>query len=156
AFEVSVVGGHVVGADKVIQTAARPANRGDNVVPRAEFGDVRPDGFNATKSFVTNHKVVVSGRCRAVLGGIDFSIGSVNSDAQDLHQDAAPVQHLVYRGLREFGQVDAVRFAGNHADSFHFISPIVDLRRGRRIRSSATDVSRPRCQVAYDAIRPAI
>ena len=120
ALVVRVVGGHVVGADQVIDALAGAAHGGDDVVAGLHFGDIRPDGFDLAEALVADDQEVVSGRRRAVFGGVDFFVGSVHADAQNLYQHATAVGNLIQRRLRQIGHVDAVGFSWEYTDRFHF------------------------------------
>ena len=81
ALVVSVVGGHVVGADQVIDALAGPAHRGHDVVAGLYLGDIRADGFHLAEALVADDQEVVSGRRRTVLGGVDLFVGSVYTNS---------------------------------------------------------------------------
>ena len=120
ALEVFVVGGHVVGADLVVDAAAGPPHRGDHVIAGLELGDVGADRFHLPEALMSDHEKVVAVGSGAVFGGIDFLVGAVDADLQDADQHAASVGHIVDTGLLQFGQVDGVALAGKHCDCFHF------------------------------------
>src|SRR5437763_16770092 len=79
---VDIVRGHVVGADHVVDTAAWATNRGDDVVTGLEFGNVRPNLFDATETFMPDDEELVSWRGGAVFRRIDFFVGSVHAYAK--------------------------------------------------------------------------
>ena len=120
ALVVDVVGGHVVGADEVVNTLAGAAHGGDDIVAGLHFGDIRPDRFDLAKAFVADDEVIVSGRRCAVFGGVDFFVGAVNADAQNFYQYAAAVWNLIQRRFWQISHVDTVGFSREYTDGFHF------------------------------------
>src|SRR5947209_1551716 len=92
ALEVRIVGRHVIRADQVIQTCARPSHSGYNVVTRLEFPDIGTYGFNATEAFVTGHEKIESRGRSAILSRINFFIGSIHSDAKYFHEYSPSVR----------------------------------------------------------------
>ena len=95
-LEVDLVGGHVVGTDLVVDAAAAPPDSGHHVITGLEFGDVGADGLDAAEVLVAHDQEVVALGRRAVLGGIDLFVGAVHATAQQAHQHAATVRHLIH------------------------------------------------------------
>src|SRR5438876_140396 len=128
ALVIRVVCRHIVGADEVVDALSRTANGRDHIISRLKFCDVRRDGFDPSKTFVANNQVVESrGRC-AVFGGIDFLVGAIDADSQDLHEHASAVRDLVERRFRRICKMDAARFARKYADCFHKNDSSLTLR----------------------------
>src|SRR5262249_17493052 len=71
------------------------------------------------KALVSDDQEVESSGRRAVLGRVDFLVGTVDAHAEYLDQDAAAARDVVHGGFRQVRAVDAVRFARNDGDSFH-------------------------------------
>jgi hypothetical protein len=124
ALVVDVVGGHVIGADQVIDTLAGPAHGGDDIVVGSQFGHVRAYGFHAAEAFVADDQEIVSWRGGAVFGRVDFLVGTVHTDTKNLYQYSPAVGDLVELGLVQIGRVDAVGFSREHTDGFQCISPL--------------------------------
>src|SRR5215471_4303065 len=81
ALVIGAVGRHVIRADQVIDALAGPAHGSDDIVARLQFSDIRADSFDLTKTFVANHKKVISWRRGTVLGSIDLFVGTIYTDA---------------------------------------------------------------------------
>jgi hypothetical protein len=78
-LEVDIVGRHIVGADAVIDAAARSPHRGHDEVTRPEFGHVRADGFDLAEVLVADDQEVVALRRLTVLGGVDLLVRAVDA-----------------------------------------------------------------------------
>src|SRR6516225_7471475 len=93
-LEVHAVGRHVLQADRVVETRARPTDRGDHEVTWAQKGHLRSHRFHLTEPFMADdEKGVALGRS-TVFGRIDLPIGPIDADPQYLHQDAAPGRNV--------------------------------------------------------------
>src|ERR1041385_5218909 len=95
-LEVGVVGRHVVGADEVIDASAGTANGGHYIVARLQFGHIRTNGFDATEPFVADHQEVEPGGSRAIFSRVDLFVSAVHANSQNLYEDAATIQHILY------------------------------------------------------------
>src|SRR5205807_10501044 len=51
ALEICIIGGHVVGADQVVNASPWAANRSHDIVARAQLSHVRTNRFDLTKTF---------------------------------------------------------------------------------------------------------
>src|SRR5690242_8576729 len=120
ALVVDVIGGHVIGSDKVVDALTGATYGGDDVVAGLHFGDIRPDSFHLSETFVADDEKVVSGRCCAVFRSIDLLVGTIDADAENFYQDSAAVWNLIHRWLWQIGDVDAVGLSREYADGFHF------------------------------------
>src|SRR5215469_4637508 len=128
AFEVSVVGSHVVGTDQVVNASAWAANGGDHIVAGFHFGNVRANGLDPAESLMANDEEVKSRRSGPVFRGIDLSVSSIDPDAQNFDQNAAPVRDFIDRRFVQVSEMNAVGFSRKHTYSFHSISPLeIDL-----------------------------
>ena len=99
ALEVDVVGGHVVGADQVVEARARPADGGHDVVAGLHLGHVLPDRLDPAEPFVADDQEVMPVGGGAVLRRVDLLVRPVDADAQDLDEDAPAAGDVVHRGL---------------------------------------------------------
>src|SRR5215469_682907 len=124
AFEVSIVGSHVVGADQVINASAWAANGSDHIVAGFHFGNVRANSLDPAKTFMANDEEVKSHRSGPVFRGIDLSVSPIDTDAQNFDQNAAPIRHFTDRRFVQVSDMNAVRLSWKHSYSFHSISPL--------------------------------
>jgi len=53
AFEICIVGRHILSADLIVKTGSRPAHQSGNVVARLEFADVRSNLLDTAKTLMT-------------------------------------------------------------------------------------------------------
>src|SRR5262249_46397991 len=79
-FEVSIVGRHVVGADKIVDARPGTTDGGDHIIARLYLRDVWTNGFDLAETFVADDQEVVSRRRLTIFGGIDFLVGAVDPD----------------------------------------------------------------------------
>ena len=119
ALEVGVVGGHVVGADEVVETLAGAPHRRHHVIAGTELGDVLAHRLDPPEALVTRDQEVVSLGGRAVLGRVDLLVGPVDADAQHLDEHPAPARDVAHARLGELGEVHRVGTPGEHRDGFH-------------------------------------
>ena len=85
ALEIRVICGHVVRADQVVDTVAGPADSSYDVVPGLNLGDIRAHSFHLAEAFMADNEKVVSRRCCAVFGGVNFLVGAIHTDPEDFH-----------------------------------------------------------------------
>src|SRR5438105_6778848 len=104
ALEICIIGGHVVGADQVVNASPWAANRSHDIVARAQLSHVRTNRFDLTKTFVANHQKVKARRGGSVFGGVDLFIGAVYAYTQNLDQHSPPIGNLIDSGLVQAGQ----------------------------------------------------
>src|SRR5271167_3438542 len=63
-LEVLIVGGHVVGADLVVEAISRAAHRSHYVIAGFELGDIGANLFHLSEALMPNHqKLIAVGRC---------------------------------------------------------------------------------------------
>src|SRR5215469_8904053 len=127
-FEVRVVGSHVVGADQVVNALAWAANGGDHIVAGFHFGNIQANGLDSAENLMANHEEVKSHRGGPVFRGIDLSVSSIDTDAQNFDQNTAPIRDFLDRRFGQVSEMNAVRLSRKHTYSFHSISPLkIDL-----------------------------
>src|SRR6185369_9321978 len=105
AFEVSVIRGHIVCADQIVNTRAGPADGGNYIVAGFDFGDVGTNRLDSPEALVTKHQKVITFGRGSVFGGIDLLIVTVHAYAQNFHKDTAAVWNVSHRGLSKLGQM---------------------------------------------------
>ena len=91
---VCVVRGHVICADLVVERSAWAPDSGDNVIATLQLGHVLPNFLNNSERLMAYREIVKSGRGCAVFCCIDFLVGAIDADAQDLHQYTATIWNL--------------------------------------------------------------
>ena len=95
ALEIGVVRGHVVRSDQVVDTPAGATDRGHNVVSRPHLRYVRSHGLDLAEAFVADDQEFESRRRGAILGRVDLFVRPVDTDTQNLDEDAATPGDLV-------------------------------------------------------------
>src|SRR5262249_42108238 len=88
-FEVDVVGGHILQPDPVVNAETRPAHHGHDVVPGNKLRYAWSDLFHAAEALMPYHEKIETLWSGAVLGCVDFLVGTVHTDAKDLYQNSA-------------------------------------------------------------------
>ncbi len=119
SLEVDIVGRHVIGADRVVQAVAWTAHGRDHEVSRRELGHVRANLFDHAEALVPKHEVVVAGRRLSIERGVDLLVGTVDADAQHLHEHAASTRDIGDARLFDLAQMGGAGTAGGDADRFH-------------------------------------
>src|SRR5262249_44130747 len=94
ALEVSVIGGHVVRADQVINASAWPANGSDHIIANFQFGHVAAYCLDTAETLMANDEEIKSRRSGPVFRGIDLFVGSIDTYTQNFNQHAAPIWHF--------------------------------------------------------------
>jgi hypothetical protein len=119
ALVVRLVGGHVVGADPVVDAVTGPTHRSYHVVAGFKIPYVGPDLQHAPERLVTGDQDIVALGCHAVLGIVDLLVCPVHAYAQHLDEDPPAIGDIVDARLRQVGQVYAVGLAGKNGHRFH-------------------------------------
>ena len=119
ALVVGIVGGHVVGADEVVDTLAGPAYGRYHVIAGLQLADIGADFFHHTKAFVAGDQKIVAFRRRAILCRIDLFVSAIHAHAQHAHQHSAPIGDGIERGFIQRRQMRAVGLAGKNCHCFH-------------------------------------
>ena len=107
-LEVGVVGGHVLQADPVVDARSWAPYGRYNVVACLEVRNLWSCLLDHAEALMPDDQVVVTGWRRAVLGGVDLLVGTVDADTENLDEHAAAVWHIARGRYRHFPQVNAV------------------------------------------------
>src|SRR6266508_3729369 len=100
-FEVLRIGGHVRHADLVVEAPAGPAHPGHHQVAGSEFGHRRTDLLDPPQTLVAQDQEVGPLGHRPVLPGVYLSVGAIQSNAEDPHQDSPSSWDVLEGRLRD-------------------------------------------------------
>ncbi len=119
AFVIGGVAGDIVAADVVVNGGSGASDGAADVVPFFDVGDAFADFDDLSEEFVSDDEKFEAGRWIAVEAFVDFLIGGVDADLEDLDEDAFSVRNLSDGWFFEFDGVDAVWLSGPNGYSFH-------------------------------------
>jgi hypothetical protein len=117
-----LVGGHVVGADTVVDAGARTPDGSHHVIAGLDTAHVLADLEHAPEGLVAGDQDFVAlGGC-AVLGVINLLIGPVYTDAEHFYKYPATVWDVVEGWRRQIFEMDATCLSWIDGYCFHGIS----------------------------------
>src|SRR5258706_11679959 len=118
-FEISIVCGHILQPDLIVDAETGPADHRDHIVAGRKFGHFRTDFLDLAKALVADDQEVEAVRRGTVLRGVDLLVRPVDADAENLHEDSSAPGDLCYRRFGHFSEVNAVRPARINGNCSH-------------------------------------
>ena len=119
AFIVSLLAGHVVSPDLIVDRSARTTNGGRDIVPNPNVANIGADLEDYPKGFMSEHQVVIARGSVPIQRVIDLSIRCVNSNLEHLDQYTFSILDRVQFGLRNIPLMNAVGSSRTYGNRFH-------------------------------------
>src|SRR5688572_13725088 len=119
AFEISIVGGHVVCADDVVKTCSGTTDRCHDIITFFKFGYILSDLFYNSEALVSDHEKIVTEGRGAILGVVDFLVSAIDSDPKDFDEHATPVWNICDGWRGHLDKMNGICNSGFYCNCFH-------------------------------------
>ena len=125
AFVVSLLTGHVVGADLIVDRTTRATYGCRHVIAHFDIPTVGPNLFDDSKRLMPQNEIVVARGWIAVKCIVDFAVRCVDADLENLDQNSFSVRDLTDRRHGNIAFMYAIGCARPDCNRFHNVLLLV-------------------------------